>query len=114
MCCECYNLKLGRHEINPEFVWRSRLGQAIEQRMHELENDGLIGPLMLDPYPSCESCPLSKMIKFPFTGHLERDTQALDLVHTDVCGPINEMAHGGFHYFITYTNDHSRYGYMYL
>ncbi|KAG8492989.1 hypothetical protein CXB51_012658 [Gossypium anomalum] len=31
-----------------------------------------------------------------------------------VCGPINTQARGGFHYFITLTDDFSRYGYVYL
>ncbi|KAK8636264.1 hypothetical protein V6N13_004968 [Hibiscus sabdariffa] len=32
----------------------------------------------------------------------------------DVCGPMNTQAIGGFHYFITFTDDFSRYGYIYL
>ncbi|KAG8497104.1 hypothetical protein CXB51_008305 [Gossypium anomalum] len=32
----------------------------------------------------------------------------------DVCGQINTQARGGFHYFITFTDDFSRYGYVYL
>ncbi|KAG8482959.1 hypothetical protein CXB51_022006 [Gossypium anomalum] len=32
----------------------------------------------------------------------------------DVCGPINTQGRGGFHYFITFTDDFSRYGYVYL
>ncbi|KAG8471763.1 hypothetical protein CXB51_036969 [Gossypium anomalum] len=32
----------------------------------------------------------------------------------DVCGPINTQARGGFHYFITFTDDFSRHGYVYL
>ena len=38
----------------------------------------------------------------------------LELVHIDVCVPINVPAHGGYKYFITFTNDYSRYGYIYL
>ncbi|KAL0411203.1 UNVERIFIED_CONTAM: hypothetical protein Slati_3710000 [Sesamum latifolium] len=38
----------------------------------------------------------------------------LDLVHTDVCGPLSIPARGGFPYFITFTDDHSWYGYVYL
>ncbi|KAL0386411.1 UNVERIFIED_CONTAM: Retrovirus-related Pol polyprotein from transposon TNT 1-94 [Sesamum latifolium] len=38
----------------------------------------------------------------------------LDLVYTDVCGPLSVLARGGFSYFITFTDDHSRYGYVYL
>ncbi|KAL0293961.1 UNVERIFIED_CONTAM: hypothetical protein Scaly_3132100 [Sesamum calycinum] len=32
----------------------------------------------------------------------------------DVCGPLNTPARRGFLHFITFTNDHSRYGYVYL
>ena len=77
-----------------------------------MEKDGLIGPLGSDPYPTCESCPLGKMTKSPFTGQPEKTAQVLDLVHTDICEPIDEMASGGFHYFITFIDCHSRYGFV--
>ena len=38
----------------------------------------------------------------------------LEFVHIDVCGPINIRTRGGFEYFITFTDGHSRYGYVYL
>ena len=38
----------------------------------------------------------------------------LDLVHTDVRGPMLTQAKGGYEYFITFTDDYSRYGYVYL
>ncbi|KAL0434657.1 UNVERIFIED_CONTAM: hypothetical protein Sradi_0173600 [Sesamum radiatum] len=54
-------------------------------------------------------------------GHISKDRirsaiakGLLDLVHIDVCGPLSIPARGGFSYFITFTDDHSRYGYVYL
>ena len=38
----------------------------------------------------------------------------LELVHTDVCGPMSVQARGGYEYFITFIDDYSRYGYVYL
>jgi hypothetical protein len=38
----------------------------------------------------------------------------LGLVHTGVCGPMSSVVRGGFHYFITFIDDFSRYGYIYL
>ena len=32
----------------------------------------------------------------------------------DVCGPMSTQAKGGYEYFITFTNDYLRYGYVYL
>ncbi|KAL0434201.1 UNVERIFIED_CONTAM: hypothetical protein Slati_2754400 [Sesamum latifolium] len=54
------------------------------------------------------------MTKKPFVGQSAIANGLLDLVHTDVCGPLNVPARGEFSYFITFTDDHSRYGYVYL
>jgi transposase InsO family protein len=54
------------------------------------------------------------MTKVLFTGHSERASDFLGLVHTDVFGPMSSIARGGFQYFITFTDDFSRYGYIYL
>ncbi|KAK8705020.1 hypothetical protein V6N13_048631 [Hibiscus sabdariffa] len=54
------------------------------------------------------------MTKAPFTGKGERASDLLGLIHSDVCGPMNTQARGGFQYFITFTDDFSRYGYIYL
>ena len=54
------------------------------------------------------------MTKDPFAGHNERASDLLSLIHTDFCGPISSIPRGGYKYFITSTNDFSRYGYIYL
>src|SRR6185503_11347983 len=54
------------------------------------------------------------MTKAPFSGQSERASDLLGLVHTDVCRPMSSTAGGGFQYFITFTDDLSRYGYVYL
>ncbi|GJS89699.1 retrotransposon protein, putative, ty1-copia subclass [Tanacetum coccineum] len=38
----------------------------------------------------------------------------LGLIHTDVCGPFNIVSRQGASYFVTFTDDFSRYGYVYL
>ncbi|KAL0427630.1 UNVERIFIED_CONTAM: hypothetical protein Slati_2937800 [Sesamum latifolium] len=48
------------------------------------------------------------MTKKPFVGQSAIANGLLDLVHTDVCGPLSVPARGGFSYFITFTDDHSR------
>ncbi|KAL0367080.1 UNVERIFIED_CONTAM: Transposon Ty2-B Gag-Pol polyprotein [Sesamum radiatum] len=54
------------------------------------------------------------MTKKPIVGQSAIAKGLLDLVHTDVCGPLSIPARGGFSYIITFTDDHSRYGYVYL
>ncbi|GAA0183001.1 hypothetical protein LIER_30492 [Lithospermum erythrorhizon] len=48
------------------------------------------------------------------TGLNERESDLLRIIHTDVCGPMNTSARGGYNYFITFTDDYSRYGFVYL
>ncbi|KAL0411478.1 UNVERIFIED_CONTAM: hypothetical protein Slati_3737500 [Sesamum latifolium] len=54
------------------------------------------------------------MTKKPFVGQSAIANSLLDLVHTNVCGPLNTSTRGGYSHFITFTDDHSRYGYVYL
>ena len=54
------------------------------------------------------------MTKLSFIGHGERAMDLLVLVHTDVCGPFDVPTRGNFVYFITFIDDLSQYGYMYL
>jgi hypothetical protein len=54
------------------------------------------------------------MTKVPFVGQSERASELLGLGNTNVCGPMNSTAKGGFQCFITFTDDLSRYDYIYL
>ena len=44
----------------------------------------------------------------------ERATDLLEIIHTGVCGPMSVKAHGKYRYFLNFTDDLSRYGYIYL
>ena len=54
------------------------------------------------------------MTKSPFTEKGERAKELLGLIHTDIYGPMNTSARGGYSYFIMITDDLSRYGYVFL
>ncbi len=54
------------------------------------------------------------MTKSPFKNKGKWAKELLELMHTDVCGPFSTLAQGGFDYFITFIDDMSRYGYLYL
>ena len=55
-----------------------------------------------------------KMTKSPFIEKDEWASDVLDLVHTDVFRLMSTSAREGYHYFIMFTDDLSRYGYIYL
>ncbi|GJZ17820.1 retrotransposon protein, putative, ty1-copia subclass, partial [Tanacetum coccineum] len=41
-------------------------------------------------------------------------TDLLGIIHTDVCGPLRHVSRQCASYFITFTDDYIRYGYVYL
>ena len=45
---------------------------------------------------------------------MERATDLLEITYTNVCDPISVEARGGYRYFMTFTYDLSRYGYICL
>ena len=57
---------------------------------------------------------MGKMTKTLFFGTMERATDLLEIIHTDVCGPMNIEACDRYHYFLIFTDDLSRYEYIYL
>ena len=90
------------------------LGHINPNRIQGLIKDGLLEPLDFDEFSVCESCLEGKMTKRRFNAKGRRAQELLELVHTDVCGPMSTQAKGGYEYFITFTDDYSRYGYVYL
>ena len=54
------------------------------------------------------------MTKRPFSAKGERSKEPLQLVHSDFCDLLSIQARGGYEYFVTFINDYSRYGYVYL
>ncbi|KXJ73442.1 hypothetical protein RP20_CCG015857 [Aedes albopictus] len=64
---------------------------------------------------TCETCLQGKMSRLPFPKASKRKSSAiLDLVHSDLCGPMNTVTPGGRRYFLTFIDDFSRYSTMYL
>jgi hypothetical protein len=57
---------------------------------------------------------MGKMARTPFSRRMERATDLLEIIHTDVCGPMSAATRGGYCYFLTFTDDLSRYVYIYL
>ena len=91
-----------------------RLGHIGVRRLTQLVQNGLIEDLTIEPYPTYKSCIHGIMTKAPSSGIGNHVTNLLELVHTDVCGPMSLTAHSGYLYFITFTDDLSWYGYVYL
>ena len=107
-----HNIEAKRCKVDNDsatYLWPCRLGHIDVKRMKKLHANGL-----LESLGACEPCLMGKMTKTPFSGTMERATDLLEIIHIDVCGPMSVEPHGGYHYFLTFIDDFSRYGYIYL
>jgi transposase InsO family protein len=62
----------------------------------------------------CKICIAGKFATAPFPRRPNRSSNLLDIVHTDVCGPMRIESKGGARYFVTFTDDYSRWTQTYL
>ena len=96
------------------YFWHCRLGHIGVKRMKKLPADGLLESLDYESFDPCKPWLMGKMTKTLFSETMERGKDLLEIVHTDVCGSMNIEARDRYHYFLTFTDDLSRYGYIYL
>ena len=98
-------LKIKSPSSNPIKLWHLRLSRINLDRIDRLVKDGILLSLVVEPMHVCESYLEGKMTKKPFSSKDIRAKDLLELVHTDVCGPMNIRARGGYEYFSTFTYD---------
>jgi len=60
-----------------------------------------------------EHCLAGKATRLPF-GKAKRASSPLQLIHSDICGPMNVRARHGGNYFITFIDDFTQLGHVYL
>ena len=112
-----HNIEAKRYmynKVRASYLWHCRLDHIGVKRMKKLHADGLLKSLDYEPFDTCEPCLMGTMTKTPFSGTMEQANDLLEIIHTDVCGLMSVEACGGYCYFLTFTDDLSRYGYIYL
>lgn len=95
-----------------DFVkWHSRLGHVNARDILTAKRDGRIKGIECDDPPhdfNCDVCSKAKMIRTPFPKFSKRQSNLLDLIHTDVCGPMRVESLNRSRYFIEFIDDKSR------
>ncbi|GJS44471.1 retrotransposon protein, putative, ty1-copia subclass [Tanacetum coccineum] len=111
-----YNVstKRAKHNLDSTYLWHCRLAHISKKRIEKLQQEGLLKSTDDESFDQCVSCLSGKMTRKSFPHHPERATDLLGIIHTDVCGPLRHVSRQGASYFITFTDDYSRYGYVYL
>ncbi|GJZ35202.1 retrotransposon protein, putative, ty1-copia subclass [Tanacetum coccineum] len=106
--------KRAKLDLDSALLWHYRLRHISKKRIEKLQHDGLLNSTDLRAFEKCVPCMSGKMARKPYTHQVERAKDLLGLIHTDVCGPFKITSRQGASYFVTFTDDFSRYGYVYL
>ena len=81
--------------------------------MTRLARESLMDNLAKVTLFACEHCLVGKSKRKPF-GKATRASFPLQLIHSDICGPMNVRARHGDFYFITFIDDYTHYGHVCL
>ena len=79
-----------------------------------MHKDAYLGAFDYESFATYESCIMGKLPKSAFSGIGERAKGVLELIHSDVCGSMPVQARSDSFYFITFTDDFFRFGWVYL
>jgi hypothetical protein len=90
-----------------------RLGHISRGRMEHLIKEEILAPLDFSDLCHCIECIKGKYVKHIKRMGVTRSSGVLEIIHTDICGPFNVKSVDGFNSFIIFTDDFSRYGYIY-
>nr|GEV71101.1 retrotransposon protein, putative, Ty1-copia subclass [Tanacetum cinerariifolium] len=106
--------KRTKSNLDSTYLWHCRLAHINKKRIEKLQHDGLLKSMDNELFDQCVSCISGKMKRKPFSYKTEKVKDVLGLIHADDCGPLRHVSKKGASYFITFCDDYSRYGYVYL
>ena len=101
-------------------LWHLRYGHLGYDNVKLLSNKEMVDGMNINlkeefSRDDCEGCAMGKMHRKPFPKKSQhKSTQPLELIHSDICGPMSVNSVGGSKYFITFIDDYSRFTYVYM
>jgi len=100
-----------------ENLWHQRFGHLNLQDLILLKKKGMVDglPALHNIKLECDGCALGKMHRDEFPLHVNRkERDILELVNTDICGPMQTRSLGGAYYFLLFTDDCTRFSWVYF
>lgn len=98
-------------------TWHRRLGHMNYADLCKMKNGIVHGISFAENgigIRNCEVCMEGKQARAPFKHIGTRSKHLLDLIHSDVCGPMENASIGGARYFLTFIDDYSRKVFVYF
>ena len=98
-------------------TWHKRLAHINPTTITEMSRNNIVRGLALNRNTAsthCEGCSLGKAHRSPIPrSSSTKSKNLLELVHSDVNGPLETPSLGGSKYFVTFIDDYSRWTVMY-
>jgi len=102
-------------EYTDSELWHKRLGHLNRNGMKLLRDKHAEGLKFNNPSDEpCITCLKGKQQRQPFKASKRRAKNLLELVHTDLCGPMETRSIGGSKFFMTIIDDYSRKIFIYF
>ena len=104
-------------EVTNTMLWHKRLGHFHHAALIFMKKNNLVKdlPNLEVMPPECTACQYGKQKRLPFPKNKAwRATQKLQLVHTDVGGPMKTPSLNGSKYYIAFIDDYSRMCWIYF
>lgn len=94
-------------------LWHERLGHQNKNHVKRiLKNFGIAVNKNEEEF--CEPCVFGKQCRKPFPTTNTKTTEPGQIIHSDVCGPMEEPSIGGSRYFVLFKDDFSHYRRVYF
>ena len=111
----CFKVCADVHNDLCVHQWHRRLGHRDIETVKRLGRSGQIKIVECGSVDRCEVCIKGKLSRKPFPKKDDiSTTEILELVHADVCGPLDVITPSGNRYILTITDDFSRYCHVML
>jgi hypothetical protein len=100
-----------------ESLWHQRYGHINHLDLLLLQKHNMVEglPMLKNENIACERCALGKMHRDEFPSNLDRKKRdVLDIMHNEVCRPMQTRYLGGAFYFLLFIDDCTRYTWIYF
>jgi hypothetical protein len=106
---------LVHNTVNPCQLWHKRLSH-IHYKSLPIMKTMVIGLLdiQVDHEGICKGYAEGKSVKRPFPRSERKDKGVLDIIHSDVCGPMSTYSYNGYVYYVSFIYEFSRKAWIYL
>jgi hypothetical protein len=106
---------LAHETVNPCELWHRRLGHLNYNALPGLQKMVTGMPVFSFEHDSvCRGCALGKNTKKPYPLSNRKSNGILDLIHSDLCGPMTAPSMNGCIYYIIFIDDCSRKTWIYF